>query len=191
MRNINKKTIALVASLVLLLTVTVGGTLAYLLAVSPAVENKFTPSWVTTDVDETISATEKTNVTIKNTGNTDAYIRAAVVVTWQNANGDVYGQKPIAGTDYDITYVTGTIGTKDCWVEGSDGYYYYTSPVARDASTGILIQSCTAKETAPEGYNLCVEILGSGIQSVPAKAVEEWSNNLFSVNDAATMLIAK
>ena len=186
MRKFTRKTIVLVVSLVLLLTITVGGTLAYLMATSGPIENTFTPSRVTTDVDETISPTEKKDVKITNTGDTQAYIRAAVVVTWQNSNGDVYGQKPIAGTDYEITYVAGAIGTKDCWVEGKDGYYYYTSPVDVGASTGILIKSCTAKATAPEGYNLCVEILGSGIQSVPAKAVEDWSNGLYTVAAVGT-----
>ena len=186
MRNFSKKTIALVVSTVLLLTITVGSTLAFLIAKSGSVVNTFTPSKVTTSVDETFENGVKSDVSIVNTGDTPAYIRAAVMITWQNAQGDVYGRMPVAGTDYDITYLTGNIATKDCWVLGEDGYYYYTTPVDAKESTGILIKKCEAKATAPEGYSLCVEILGSGVQYVPAAAVETWSNGLYTVKDINT-----
>ena len=190
MRKFSKKTLALVVSLVLVLTVGVGGTLAYLLAATNPLVNTFTPSKVTTFVEEDISTGVKKDVKIQNTGNTDAYIRAAVLVTWQDTYGNVYGQEPVAGTDYEITLKTGSVGTANNWFLGKDGFYYYSSPVAPDGYTGILIDTCSYVKNAPVGYSLCVEIIGSGVQAVPAKAVLDWSDNNYTIgtND---VLVAK
>jgi len=38
----------------------------------------------------------------------------------------------------------------------------------------------------PEGYALSVEILCSAVQSVPAAAVEAWSNGLYTVSNVGT-----
>ena len=85
----------------------------------------------------------KQDVVITNTGNCDAFIRAAIIGQWRDSNGN-----PVFGfTDYthgvqlvDSWYedvivkktniqgeFTGLPGTK--WVVGSDGYYYYTEAV--------------------------------------------------------------
>ena len=177
MRKFSKKTVALMVSIALLLCVSIGTTLAYLIDVTGEVENTFTPSSVTTQVVETFDGTTKSNVSIKNTGNTDASIRAAVVVTWQDSAGNVYGQEPVAGTDYTISINTSAqtdpVGQ---WELKSDGFYYWSNSVASGANTGILVTSCTMIGTAPEGYTLCVEILGSGIQAEGISGTHPWGN---------------
>lgn len=174
------KSKAILVSLLLITCVTVGGTLAYIVADSKPVENTFTPSVVTTEVMEDVTTVPgtKSDVKIKNTGDTTAYIRAAVVVTWQDEAGNVYGQKPVEGEDYNINW------TKNGWAEGDDGFYYYLSSVAAGGETKVLFTDCTPVEgRAPEGYSLAVEILGSGIQSVPDTAVEEaWFNAKVTVD---------
>lgn len=154
-----KKSLITLVSILAILCVTVGGTLAYLVTTSGPVTNTFNPSKVTTAVEESFDGKRKSDVKIKNTGDTDAYIRAAVVVTWQDKDGNVYGQSP-ASSDYKIEW------GKD-WVNHSDGFWYYTKPVAAGNTTGNLINSCTRTSvgTAPDGYHLNVEIIGSGIQS--------------------------
>ena len=97
-RRRSGKSAALLVSLLLLLTVTVGGTIAFLIDTECPLHNQFNPSKVTTKVEETLSGKIKKDVYIKNTGDTDAWIRAAVVVTWQDAAGNVYGQAPVEGT---------------------------------------------------------------------------------------------
>ena len=186
---------ALLVSLLLLLTVTVGGTLAFLLDSSGPITNVFTPSQVTTRVDESFNGSVKSNVRIQNTGDTAAWIRAAVVITWQDADGNVYGKAPVANEDYTISYdlVSG-------WEKGDDGFYYWTKPVAATSEgeasyTGILITECKPVEgKAPEGYHLTVEILGSGIQSLPTSVVtEKWSSGVsgVSVVDGMNVLTIK
>ena len=161
-----KKSLALIVSLVLLLTVTVGGTLAYLIAIDGPIKNTFTPSKVTTTVVEEFEDDVKKNVKIKNTGDTSAFIRAEVIITWQNADGDVYGKAPVADVDYKINYNTGDqTNPAGKWVPNGD-YYYWTKPVAAGANTGILITEAKPLKNAPaDNYFLCIEIIASGVQS--------------------------
>ncbi len=177
MRKMNGKTgknLTLLASVLLLLAVTVGGTLAYLMDSDGPINNLFTPSRVTTDVEETLEGNVKSQVKIKNTGNTTAWLRADVRITWQNAQGNVYGQLPVKDQDYTITY-----DLANGWLEGNDGYYYWNTPVNPDALSGVLITSCAPKDSAkaPDGYHLAVEICGSGIQDYPNGAFAQWAPN--------------
>ena len=171
---------ALLVSLILLFTITVGGTIAFLIATAGPLENRFHPSEVTTKVEENITTdlTKKQDVKIQNTGDTDAWIRVAVVVTWQDAQGNVYGQAPVAGTNY----TAWTPGAD--WKKGDDGFYYYTKPVAAGATTATaLIGSIAPVGNAPaDGYYLTVEIIGSGIQSKPASVFDtEWASSGLTV----------
>lgn len=182
---------ALLVCLLLALGCTVGGTLAYIFTNTSPVKNIFQPTEVTTTVDEDFDGETKSNVKIQNTGSTDAWLRAAVVVTWQNAAGEVYGKAPVQGTDYSITYNVSEQVTSDKWVKGADGFYYWPSPVAPTEKSGVLITECKLADTAnaPDGYTLAVEILGSGIQSKPAGAFNDsWASSGLKVNAAGTAL---
>lgn len=182
-RRRSGKSIALLVSLLLIIGVTVGGTIAFLMDSDGPLHNLFNPSQVTTYVDETVCDDTKSNVKIQNTGDTDAWIRVAVVVTWQDADGNVYGQAPKAGENY----TNWTPGTD--WVKGDDGFYYYTKPVAAQAATAnALIAEIKPIGTPPaEGYYLTVEIIGSGIQNKPANVFEtEWASSGLTVDDSNT-----
>ena len=157
--------------LILAVVLAIGGTLAYIIANTASVENKFTPGEVRCEVEETFKNNVKSDVKIKNTGNTAAYIRATYVVTWQKDDGTVNGKMPVVGTDYTIVFAENS-----GWKLIGD-YWYYTSPVAAGGETGVLIASCKLAEGAavPTGYHLSVEIIASAIQSEPASVVaEKW-----------------
>lgn len=159
--------------LILAVVLAIGGTLAYIIANTASVENKFTPGEVRCEVLEDFDKITKSNVRIKNTGNTAAYIRATYVVTWQKEDGTVNGKMPVAGTDYTIDVES---AKERGWML-IDGYWYYTSPVSAGGETGVLIASCKLAEGAavPTGYHLSVEIIASAIQSEPASVVaEKW-----------------
>lgn len=168
-----RKATVLLSSLVLLIVLLVGTTTAFLIASDGPITNIFNSSRVTCQVnEETFDGTIKTNVTISNTGDTEAYIRAAIVVTWKDKeDGNVYGSKPVAGTDYTMKM------NEIDWFLGKDGFWYYKSPVApsgqTDSMTTALITECKDLGNAPSGYGLNVEILGSAIQSVPVSVVNE------------------
>lgn len=168
-KKMNKKQLSLLISLVLLCTVTIGVTLAYIVDQTDPVENKFNPSYVTCEVDEDFTDNVKKDVSIKNTSDIDAYIRAKVVVTWQAADGNIAAEKPVAGTDYSISFANGT----DWDLETTDGYYYYEAHVKPEENTDILISECKPLKAGPDGYTLHVEIIADAIQSTPADAVTE------------------
>lgn len=182
-RYINKKSI-IITSVILLLLVSVGTTLAYVFTETEPVENIFIPSRVSCEVvengNEPVSGSlvnisdSKNNVQIQNTGDTDAYIRVAVTVNWMNADGTrVWAQKPIQNTDYTITY-----NLEDGWFDGGDGFYYYSKAVSPEELTTILINEAKQLKSAPQTpdgiqYCLSIEIVASAIQSTPETVVEK------------------
>ena len=159
MMKFNKKTVALLVSVALLLTLAVGSTVAYLAANTTPVVNTFTPGSVVPTINEEFDHAVKKNVTIKNSGNVKGYFRAAIVVTWQDGEGNVYPVMPVDGTDYDLTINT------DAWTENGI-YYYYKDILNPGDTTPILIKSCEPVEgKTPAGYGLHVAIAAQGVQA--------------------------
>lgn len=137
------KRMLLLVSLVLILTVSAAGTTAFLIDRTEVANNRFMPSYVTCAVQE--------DYRIQNTGNTDAFIRAAVAVTWQDGQKNVWSEIP----GYTISY--------DGWILKSDGYYYWPDPIAPGGFTGVL--KASGNTTAPTGYDLVAEYAAEAIQA--------------------------
>lgn len=168
-----KRLATLLVSLLLVLGVAVGGTVAFISTRTADKENTFTPSKVTCEVTETFGNNVKSQVAVQNTGDTTAFIRAAINITWMSnqdaANQTVSAKVPVKDKDYSITFAKNTN-----WIKGADGYYYYQLPVDPQGSTGELIKECKLQENAsvPDGYHLSVEIVASAIQSAPYSVVQ-------------------
>ena len=160
-----KKKIITLLALVLLLTLVITGTVAFLATGTNSIVNTFTPSHVTTQVVETLDGNTKSDVMIKNTGDTSAYIRATYVVNWVDANGNIYAAQPEAGTDYTILLNVGFESAP--WTLGDDdGYYYCNTAIEPGNETPVLINSIApVADKAPTGYTLQVTIIAEGIQS--------------------------
>ena len=166
MRKIQRAAVLLLA-MAALLCAAVGGTAAYLVASTLPVTNTFAAPELETEIREDFDGAVKSRVRIANTGGVAAWIRAAVVVTWQSSDGHVYAQRPVAGTDYSISW------SLNGWVSNGN-YYYHTAPVAPGSETGVLFTSCMPLRPAPaEGYALHVEILSEAVQAEPDAAVRE------------------
>lgn len=178
---------AAVAAIALVGALAVGGTIAWLTDSTAEVKNTFTPSQVTTTIEEKTDEGVKSDVSIKNTGDVPVYIRAKVVVSWVktvDSEQEVSSTVPVVGVDYEITFqVVGLSGfdssqTGQQWVQGRDGFYYHTPSIAPDCSTGVLVTSAKqlSEANVPEGYELSVEILSEAIQSQPDSAFNDsWS----------------
>lgn len=167
-RSSPKKLILTVLAVILVLCATAGVTLAILSATTGSVNNGFTAATVDIETIEDFNDgdTVKKDVYIRNDSTTGVYIRAAIVVTWQNEKGDVYSKTPVLGTDYTLK------GMNSGWKSGSDGYYYWVSPVAAGGRTENLIGQCApVTGKAPAGYTLHVEIAAQAIQASPKNAV--------------------
>ena len=171
MRNTNKsgfrwkRSGILLAAVIVLLAGAVGGTWAFLVAQSEPVQNNFTYAHVSCTIKEKFDGTTKSDVEIQNTGNIPAYIRARIVVTWKDTSGNV-SAVPVKDSDYTITF------NGEKWTLQGD-YWYCNTAVNPDGFTPKLITECKKTGTAPDGYDLSVEILADAIQSEPANAVKE------------------
>ena len=160
-----KKAVAFLVLTILLSVAIVGSTLAYIIVKTNQLNNTFTPG----TVDISISGDD-----IKNDGDVEVYVRAAVVVTWVNKDdGTTLYTMPKEGTDYTVEF-----NTAGGWVKGSDGFWYYTTALkamdnnSTEDEAATLINSIVSNTTV-EGYNLTVQVLSSAIQAEPDSAAEQ------------------
>ena len=158
-------TVMVIALLVLLAVCIIGGSVAYLVSRPGSLTNDFVPAKVTCAVEERFADGVKSDVKIRNTGNVDAYIRAAVVVTFRTADGKVLATTPRENVDYAVTWADRG------WRKGSDGFWYYADTVAPNGVTAPLIMTAAAL-SVPEGYSLHVQIIAAAVQSDPEDAVK-------------------
>lgn len=170
--RMNKLAILFIA-VVMLIGAVVGSTVAFLVTKTAPVENKFTYASVSCTVSESFNGTTKEKVQIQNTGTTDAYIRATYVVSWLNKDGSI---APVPQGTIPNGYTLSISENPDnAWTKGTDGYFYYLTPVAPGGLTDGSLVNCTV--TYPQGvepeYILSVEILATAVQSTPANAVTE------------------
>ena len=157
------KLTALVITTALILTAAIGGTIAWLTAKDTPVKNTFNPSTVACEVTESFNGTVKSNVNVKNTGDTEAYIRVKLVTYRTNDQG-----QHIGGTAEIPAFTLG-----ENWVQYGD-YYYYTLPVeAGKAPKANLADSMTltASYTDADGGHQSIDVMAEAIQSGPAQAV--------------------
>lgn len=132
----------------IVIALSAGGTLAYILDNTSSVENTFTPAQV--------SCVVQNNGKIENTSNVKAFIRAMVIVNWMDDDGNVSASAPV------YTVVAG-----DKWAKSdTDGFYYYTDKVAPNE---VLPAPATIDVTStnPDGtqYKATVEIVAEAIQA--------------------------
>lgn len=157
----------MVLSIVLLLGVAIGGTIAWLSTKTTPVTNTFTPARVTCEVEEDFNENtgEKTNVNVKNTGNIDVYIRVKLVTYRTNDAGQHIGGK--------AELPNFKLGAD--WVE-KDGYYYYTLPVAPGKKPAANLADRMTLEKSykdADGGKQALDVMAEAIQSAPEKAVGE------------------
>ena len=176
-----KKKRNLIIILSILLLITVSTTIAFL-SKKATIDNSFILGTVSTQVDETFENNVKEDVSIKNTGNVDSYIRAFILISYKDEDGVILTDTPILNTDYSMT-----ISNSTNWIySNTDGFYYYKLPVEPNNNTDILIDECRELQSH-NGKILNVDIITESIQATPADAVEEaWgvsiTNNVLSLS---------
>ena len=160
----------MVLSIVLLLGVAIGGTIAWLSTKTTSVTNTFTPAKVNCEVEEDFNENTgvKTNVNVKNTSNIAVYIRVKLVTYRTNDAG-----QHIGGTAKLPVFTRGKN-----WVEHG-GYYYYTLPVAPGKEPAANLADRMTLEKSykdADGGKQALDVMAEAIQSEPEKAVgEAWS----------------
>ena len=167
-----RKGFAALVALVLILCVTIGGTIAWITDQTSAVTNTFTPATVTTDIEENFNGTTKSNIKVTNPSDPDTnipvYIRVAVVVNWVDEND---ATKIVPGPAINLPDAVSP------WDLADDGYYYYTSVVDPGDSTSSLFGEEVITEPTndkPEGARLQVTILAEAIQAQGGAVQNAW-----------------
>ena len=147
--------------LAVLLLASITGTIAYI-QVHSHISNSFTVAKLSIELNETFDGKDKTNVTVKNTGDVPAYLRAAIVVNWKDTDGTV-----ISANESEYSMAMGPE-----WIQGADSYWYCKKPTDAGQPSPALIVSCKPIVVKAD-QRLSVEILIQGVQAEPATAVEE------------------
>ena len=167
--------LALLLALILVVGAAAGGTLAWLTQTTQTENNNFSYGTVSCAINESFNGTKKSDVTVTNTGNTPAYIRAACIVNWVDAQGNIVANVP---ADYTYSSIPGA-----GWIAGSDGYYYYNGVVAPDATTAGSLLTCTSSHPEDGEYTLSVKVIASAVQATPRTAVNEaWPGNPLGIS---------
>jgi hypothetical protein len=141
----------------------IGGTWAWLNTHTHSANNAFAPAIVTEEVHETVKDGVKSDVTLVNTGNVPAYLRATLVCTWVDQDGSVL---PQAASLNDLRQQNGSalvVPATSGWIQVGN-YYYYTKPVDPKGSTPRLIDTAKLSSTA-KGRNFDLAILSEAIQA--------------------------
>lgn len=149
MKPLFKSKISLWASvLALVMIIGVGATLALMSSSSNSVTNSFTAADIDTEIEENITDGNK-QVSIKNYGPSDAYVRARIMVSGVNpANVEIVAQEPTAvdpNTVYLVMQNNGNENSK--WTKEvadnndiySDDFYYYLDVLTKDDSSKNLL----------------------------------------------------
>lgn len=181
--HVSKRAALLVLSLVTILTISVSGTLAYLIRRTNEVQNNFIPGTIDTETKESFTGDEKTDVYVtnsgENTGSLPVYVRAKVVFAWTKEMEAEGGKKqvvlpdpvvlePKEGANVDITW-----GSTGKWRPGNDGFYYYSEVLMPGAKTDLLIKSCSPNNLSPVGAKLQVTIMTQSIQAYQSKEADD------------------
>ena len=155
-RRRRSKNAILIFALILLLGMTIGGTIAYLVRESDSVVNDFIPANVEIEIQETFKNDVKEEIVIENKSNIPVFIRVALVGNWADADNKICINHGAILPDF-------TLGEN--WVEGSDGFYYYTQSVAVGGETTDLLGSNIELTADTDGCSYQVEVIASAIQA--------------------------
>lgn len=173
-----KSRVFLLAVLVLMVAITAGGTLAWLMTSSNFMTNNFLVPEVTPTICETFANGTKSNVYIKNEVSSekgiDVYIRVALVPTWETADGNHVAPMPASLSDLNMNMNVSN-GT-DGWKQIGD-YYYYTAKVAPGGNTSNLIETAEVNPDsagAKAGYRMNLQVLAEAIQATEPAVKEAW-----------------
>jgi len=164
--SLHRKPLLALVCLVLMVGLSVGGTLAYFSHSSAGVTNTFSAGTVGADIRESFNGTEKSSITVTNPGTSPVYVRIRLVSYWKDDDSIA----PKASPSLAVSLNSG-------WTY-MDGYYYYTSPLAGGSTTSNMLADSLYMGTTEEGYKQVIEVLAETVQATPAEAVSAvWGVN--------------
>ena len=180
-RRSGKPTIVFFSVLVLLAAAAMG-TLALIQVNTGTVSNTFVPPNVNISINENKTQDLKSDITFTNTGDTEVYIRAALVIYWQDTiDGELVTVAKPEGASVTVGDPAGG------WFRVGD-IFYYSLPVAPGGQTAVM-NGENRVTGIPDGStaSCIIDVRAEAIQASPADAVEAaWQD----VDVAGTGLVA-
>ncbi|MGN0754849.1 MAG: hypothetical protein ACI4ME_10355 [Aristaeellaceae bacterium] len=161
MKKFNKKTLVLLIAATMLLTISVGSTVAYLVTDTGSIVNTFTPGVLDTEIIETFENNTKSEIKIQNIQTVDAYVRVAVAGNWCDDSGNIV--EPWS--------VPNDLRLGDGWEK--NGAYYYYKPVLKagaTTATALFTNSISGTDVSRPGLHLVVTVVHQSIQAEPEAA---------------------
>lgn len=160
---------------------TFAATMALLLHVTETKANYFSNGIVNIKIDENFSGGDirdglvSKKVRVMNSSENEklrvvpVYIRVQIVSNWKADDGTIMA----VDTDKLVSY---KYAQSNNWVEGDDGYFYYTKAVTADQYTDYLLEGVekSAGVTLPEEGNLDVQILADAVQTTGDALADTW-----------------
>ena len=125
-------------------------------------------------IEDNITSGQKNGVTITNTGNTKAFIRATIIGNWCAENGEaVFGYTDFIDNPGEYVEIPswtvdnpgegasfeGLPGTG--WVRATDGFFYYTTAVDPGAATGSALFTSYTPATEHPDYQIAGKYVDS------------------------------
>jgi hypothetical protein len=159
-KSLSTKAIIILVSIITVLVTGISSTLAVIVQRTESITNTFTPGKI---------VLSQTETAVTNTAESDVavYVRLAIVVNYQDDSGNVYHEGAVETQDYNV------LTTSD-WLKGSDGFYYYTKPIAPGYSSTAFptVAAITLDASNPKlNYNLVTTYVTAGVQASPTEVV--------------------
>lgn len=155
-----RKATALVIAIALIVVMVVGGSVAWIVDQTKPVINKFTPASSGIKIEEKFKENCKTEIAVKNTGDIDVYVRVSLVANIVDENGNITSSADVP--DFALNETN--------WFKGTDGYYYYKTPLPAGKVTESLLANGSKMELSE---NMQVTVLAQSMQTTPTTAVTE------------------
>lgn len=139
-----KSHIVMWVAVLALALVTVGGTLALMAVPSSSLVNRFTVASVDTEIHETMNGQGDKQVSIKNNGPSDAYVRARIMVSGVEKDqvgivGSVPSDAGIAANKVYLVMPNSTTWKQATGETEKDDFYYYLGVLPKGGETDNLL----------------------------------------------------
>lgn len=152
------KTLIIVLSIILVVCIGAGATLAFFANSTGPIINTFQSGSAGAEIEETLSGNNtKTEIKVHNTGKTPVYVRVRLVSYFEDGSDNVL---PVSSA------LSPSIDSNNWNTDGT--YYYYKYPVGAGESTENLLA-----ENLTMSAGQVIDVLADTVQATPASAVQE------------------
>ena len=144
-----RKNMGLIVALALILSIAVGGTVAWLTS-NVAIKNTMVPGNVPVQIVEQDNGSVKSQITVYNRGNVQAYMRVAIVCNNFDGTNVLLGNSSTTHASIDTAN----------WQLMSDGFYYYKGVVEPTKGVELLQTPITYENAEVVVMAQTVQVLG-------------------------------